>query len=40
MREGASWHGGRLRELRMLTLVLHGEDDQVLRPAAARRTAR
>jgi pimeloyl-ACP methyl ester carboxylesterase len=35
----ARWHGGRLRELRMPALVMHGEDDQVLRPAAARRTA-
>jgi pimeloyl-ACP methyl ester carboxylesterase len=35
----ASWHGGRLRELRVPALVLHGEDDQILRPAAARRTA-
>jgi pimeloyl-ACP methyl ester carboxylesterase len=35
----ARWHGGRLRELCMPTLVLHGDDDQVLRPAAARRTA-
>jgi pimeloyl-ACP methyl ester carboxylesterase len=35
----ASWHGGRLRELRVPALVLHGENDQVLRPAAARRTA-
>ncbi len=36
---GAKWHGGRLSELRVPTLVLHGEQDQVLRPAAARRTA-
>lgn len=35
----AKWHGGRLAELRVPTLVLHGEDDQVLRPAAAHRTA-
>jgi pimeloyl-ACP methyl ester carboxylesterase len=35
----ARWHGGHLSELRMPALVLHGEDDQVLRPAAARRTA-
>ena len=35
----ARWHGGRLRDLRVPALVLHGEDDQVLRPAAARRTA-
>ena len=36
---GAKWHGGRLSELRVPALVLHGEQDQVLRPAAARRTA-
>src|ERR1039458_10611104 len=35
----ARWHGGHLSELRMAVLVLHGEDDQVLRPAAAPRTA-
>jgi pimeloyl-ACP methyl ester carboxylesterase len=35
----ATWHGGRLSDLRMPALVLHGRDDQVLRPAAARRTA-
>jgi pimeloyl-ACP methyl ester carboxylesterase len=35
----ARWHGGRLAGLRAPTLVLHGDDDQVLRPAAARRTA-
>ncbi len=35
----ASWHGGHLRDLRVPALVLHGEADQVLRPAAARRTA-
>jgi pimeloyl-ACP methyl ester carboxylesterase len=35
----ATWHGGRLSGLRMPALVLHGEADQVLRPAAARRTA-
>ena len=37
---GAKWHGGRLAQLRVPTLVLHGADDQLLRPAAARRTAR
>ena len=37
---GAKWHGGRLAELRMPALVLHGSDDPLLRPAAARRTAR
>ncbi len=36
---GAKWHGGRLSQLRMPTLVLHGSDDPLLRPAAARRTA-
>ena len=37
---GAKWHGGRLSELRVPTLVLHGSDDPLLRPAAARRTAK
>jgi len=37
---GAKWHGGRLSRLRVPTLVLHGSDDPLLRPAAARRTAR
>jgi pimeloyl-ACP methyl ester carboxylesterase len=36
---GAKWHGGRLSQLRVPTLVLHGADDPLLRPAAARRTA-
>jgi hypothetical protein len=36
---GAKWHGGRLPELRLPALVLHGKQDPVLRPAAARRTA-
>jgi pimeloyl-ACP methyl ester carboxylesterase len=36
---GAKWHGGRLAELRVPTLVLHGAQDPLLRPAAARRTA-
>ena len=36
---GAKWHGGRLSELRVPTLVLHGERDPLLRPAAGRRTA-
>ena len=36
---GAKWHGGRLSELRAPTLVLHGTDDPLLRPATARRTA-
>ena len=35
---GAKWHGGRLSELRVPALVLHGERDPLLRPAAARRT--
>jgi pimeloyl-ACP methyl ester carboxylesterase len=37
---GAKWHGGRLSQLRLPTLVLHGSDDPLLRPAAARRTAK
>jgi pimeloyl-ACP methyl ester carboxylesterase len=36
---GAKWHGGRLSQLRVPTLVLHGAADPLLRPAAARRTA-
>jgi pimeloyl-ACP methyl ester carboxylesterase len=36
---GAKWHGGRLAQLRVPALVLHGEADPLLRPAAARRTA-
>ena len=36
---GAKWHGGRLSGLRVPALVLHGERDPLLRPAAARRTA-
>jgi pimeloyl-ACP methyl ester carboxylesterase len=36
---GAKWHGGRLGQLRVPTLVLHGAADPLLRPAAARRTA-
>jgi pimeloyl-ACP methyl ester carboxylesterase len=36
---GAKWHGGRLSGLRVPALVLHGEADPLLRPAAARRTA-
>ena len=36
---GAKWHGGRLSELAVPALVLHGERDPLLRPAAARRTA-
>ena len=37
---GAKWHGGRLAELRVPALVLHGSADPLLRPAAAGRTAR
>jgi pimeloyl-ACP methyl ester carboxylesterase len=37
---GAQWHGPRLRELHHPTLVLHGEQDPILRVAAARATAR
>src|SRR5690242_15078217 len=36
---GAKRHGGRLSQLRVPTLVLHGAQDPLLRPAAARRTA-
>lgn len=36
---GAKWHGGPLSGLRVPALVLHGEADPLLRPAAARRTA-
>jgi pimeloyl-ACP methyl ester carboxylesterase len=36
---GATWHGGRLAELTVPTLVLHGEQDPVLRPSAARAIA-
>ncbi|MGI5146822.1 alpha/beta fold hydrolase [Plantactinospora sp. CA-294935] len=36
---GAKWHGGHLSELRVPALVLHGNDDQILRPAAGRDTA-
>jgi pimeloyl-ACP methyl ester carboxylesterase len=37
---GAQWHGAALRELRRPTLVLHGEQDPILRVGAARATAR
>jgi pimeloyl-ACP methyl ester carboxylesterase len=37
---GAKWHGGRLAELRVPALVLHGSADPLLRPAAGRRTAK
>lgn len=36
---GAKWHGGRLAQLRVPALVLHGAADPLLRPAAGRRTA-
>jgi pimeloyl-ACP methyl ester carboxylesterase len=36
---GAAWHGPRLRELRVPTLVLQGERDPLLRPSAGRRIA-
>jgi pimeloyl-ACP methyl ester carboxylesterase len=35
----ARWHGGHLSGLHVPALVLHGQADQVLRPAAAHRTA-
>ncbi|BCJ34659.1 alpha/beta hydrolase [Actinocatenispora thailandica] len=37
---GAQWHGPRLKELRHPTLVLHGEQDPILRVGAGRATAR
>src|SRR5437764_1096369 len=37
---GAKWHGGRLSQLRVPALVLHGSGDPLLRPAAARHTAK
>ncbi|WP_413751875.1 alpha/beta fold hydrolase [Streptomyces sp. R-74717] len=36
---GAQWHGPRLKELRRPTLVLHGEQDPILRVSAGRATA-
>ena len=36
---GASWHGPRLPELRVPTLVLHGDRDPLVRPSAGRRIA-
>jgi pimeloyl-ACP methyl ester carboxylesterase len=36
----ARWHGPRLRDITAPTLVLHGEDDPVIRTSAARATAR
>ncbi|WP_240670158.1 alpha/beta fold hydrolase [Actinoplanes solisilvae] len=35
----ATWHGPRLRELRAPTLVMHGAQDPLIRPAAGRRIA-
>ncbi|XVU28440.1 alpha/beta fold hydrolase [Actinoplanes sp. CA-054009] len=35
----ATWHGPRLSELRTPTLVLHGAQDPLIRPSAARRIA-
>jgi pimeloyl-ACP methyl ester carboxylesterase len=37
---GAAWHGPKLREMRKPTLVLHGDQDPILRVSAARVTAR
>jgi pimeloyl-ACP methyl ester carboxylesterase len=37
---GAQWHGPKLRELRRPVLVLHGEQDPILRVGAGRATAR
>ena len=36
---GAKWHGGRMSQIRVPALVLHGGADPLLRPSAARRTA-
>ena len=36
---GAKWHSGRLAELRAPTLVMHGDADPLLRPAAGKATA-
>ncbi|MGW0658926.1 alpha/beta fold hydrolase [Streptodolium elevatio] len=37
---GAQWHGARLAELRHPTLVLHGEEDPILKVRAAHATAK
>ena len=37
---GAPWHGGKLRDLHKPVLVLHGDQDPILRVSAARATAR
>jgi pimeloyl-ACP methyl ester carboxylesterase len=36
---GAKWHGGRLADLAVPALVLHGDADPIVRPSAARATA-
>jgi len=36
---GAKWHGGRMSQVAVPALVVHGGADPLLRPAAARRTA-
>ncbi|GAB3999095.1 hypothetical protein GCM10029992_26890 [Glycomyces albus] len=37
---GAHWSGGRLADLRLPAVVLHGDSDQLLRTAAARDLAK
>jgi pimeloyl-ACP methyl ester carboxylesterase len=37
---GAPWHGPKLRELRKPVLVLHGDQDPILRVSAGRATAK
>jgi pimeloyl-ACP methyl ester carboxylesterase len=37
---GATWHGGKLRDLHKPVLVLHGDRDPILRVSAARATAK
>jgi pimeloyl-ACP methyl ester carboxylesterase len=37
---GAAWHGPKLRELHKPVLVLHGDQDPILRVSAARATAK
>ena len=37
---GAPWHGGKLRDLHKPVLVLHGDQDPILRVSAARATAK
>jgi pimeloyl-ACP methyl ester carboxylesterase len=37
---GAQWHGPRLRDLRKAALVLHGQQDPIVRVSAGRATAR